>query len=186
MQHYVIVDTDGKLIRFYQDEIHGKNIPNEAVAITTEQWSKWSKEQANFKLVNSEVVQVAFGLSLEVLKTQAISNLTQACNANILAGFNSTTLGAIYNYPNKNTDQLNLLTALTHAALPNNATNWTSLLWCVDTDNIWAMRPHNAQQIQQVAIDSKTAINNNQLKLAQLTQQINAANNTEEINAIIW
>jgi hypothetical protein len=184
MQHYATVDAEGKLIRFYQDDICGiANIPDTAVAITEKQWAAWAKNQNNYRLINNEMVQIN---NLLAIKKEAIFKLNQACNTAIRNNFSSTTLGAIYNYPNKNTDQLNLLTALTHAALPNNASNWTSLLWCVDIDNIWAMRPHTAQQIQQVAIDSKTAINNNQLKLAQLTQQINAANNTEEINAIIW
>ena len=58
MTKFTLLDADGVPAAFYAPEIHGNNIPSEAVEITDEQWREFIANPGIRKLVDGEVVVV--------------------------------------------------------------------------------------------------------------------------------
>ncbi|CAH1212342.1 hypothetical protein PAECIP111893_03523 [Paenibacillus plantiphilus] len=50
MKYYVDFNERGSITGFYVDEIHGENIPEEAIPITVEQWQTYSGAASLYKL----------------------------------------------------------------------------------------------------------------------------------------
>lgn len=112
-----------------------------------------------------------------------IQQIDDACAAAIVGGFNSSALGAVYHYPAKTTDQANLNAAVQRSMLPG----FTSVLfWCADRYGNWAMRGHNAAQIQQVGIDGFNWISKCIAQKAQLEVQVMMLSDPAAIAKIVW
>lgn len=124
--------------------------------------------------------------SLSELKQQHISNLKASCANQIVSGFNSDALGATHLYPCQDHDQRNLIASVTASNLPALASTWTTKFWCADSTGAWAFREHTAGQIQKAGLDGKAFIEGLQAKLETLTQQVESATNTADIQSIIW
>jgi len=121
------------------------------------------------------------------LLTQAqaaqIAKVSASCQATILAGFTSSALGATRNYPSQDTDQRNLLSAV--SASVGAATGWATPIWCAVGD-VWSFESHSAAQVQQVNGDWLAARVVAQKKYADLVAQINAAATVAAVEAIDW
>jgi|SRR5690625_18672 len=49
-QYYIVFDSNGDVAGFYVDEIHGDNIPETAIPISTEDWQTYSADASKYKL----------------------------------------------------------------------------------------------------------------------------------------
>lgn len=54
---YAIINENNFPVAFYASEVHGENIPAEAIEITDEQWRELVENQGQRKLVDGEVVE---------------------------------------------------------------------------------------------------------------------------------
>ncbi|MPW17867.1 hypothetical protein GCT13_13205 [Paraburkholderia sp. CNPSo 3157] len=119
-------------------------------------------------------------------RTSQKAIVSQACQDEILAGFESSALGAPHSYPAKFTDQQNLNASVVASLLPGLAADWTTPFWCADADGVWAYVPHTAAQIQQAGRDGKAAILACLTKNQQLAEQIDGATTIEAVQAVQW
>lgn len=123
---------------------------------------------------------------LSTVQTSQINILDNACSATIVGGFTSSALGTAYNYPSTPTDQMNLSASVIASMLPNLAQDWSTPFWCVDSNNVWALRNHTIAQIQQVGSDAKTFVQTQIVKNANLAAQVIAATTVAQVQAITW
>lgn len=130
----------------------------------------------------------AWGYALAGVQAKKAVEISAACAAEILDGFQSSALGATHTYPTKPIDQSNLSASILDSLLPVNANDpsYTTPFWCMDSSGNWAWVSHTATQIQQVGRDLKLAILNCQGKNANLQAQIQAATTIDAANAITW
>ena len=123
---------------------------------------------------------------LQTYKDAKIAELSKACRASIISGFESAALGALHRYPSTETDQLNLAGSITDSLLVDQSANWVTPFWCADADGDWAMRLHSYAQIQQVGRESKKRV----LKLMQhnaaLAAQVQLAPDKVSIDHVTW
>lgn len=125
-------------------------------------------------------------VDFDLARAQKSTAISCACKTHILAGFESSALGAAYHYPAKTTDQQNLASSVLASLLPGLPTHWTTPFWCADTSGEWAFRPHTVAQIQQVGQDAKAAILWAMAKNEQLQAAIAAATTLDDLEAITW
>lgn len=128
----------------------------------------------------------AGALRLDQLKAAKIAEFSNACQAQIYAGFTSTALGTVHTYPAKDRDQSNLSGSVLASVLPGLPTTWTTPFWCMDMAGAWSLADHTAAQIQQVGTDGKAAILAAVTKNASLAAQVNAATTAAAVAAIVW
>lgn len=119
-------------------------------------------------------------------KAAKIAELSDACKAQIVAGFTSSALGAAYSYPAKDTDQQNLASSVIDSLLSNGAAGWVTPFWCSDVSGDWEFRMHTAAQIQKVGQDAKAAVLTAMAKNQALVGQVAAASTVAAVNAITW
>ena len=125
-------------------------------------------------------------VDLVAARSTKVQEITSACRASILAGFDSAALGETHHYPAKETDQINLSGSILDSLLTGLPADWKTPFWCSDASGIWEFRLHTAEQIQQVGRDGKTAILVAIGKNEQLQARINLASSIKELNQIIW
>lgn len=177
---------------FYAVEIHGDNIPADAVEITAEEHAALLEDQSRGKVITADAnglpvaVAPASLMTLAEAQSEQIAKLSAACQAQIYAGFQSSSLGAAHTYPAKDKDQANLSGSVVASLLPNLPANWTTPFWCEDGNGTWAFVPHTAAQIQQVGSDAKSAIVAALEKNASLAAQVMAAADVAAVQAIVW
>lgn len=123
---------------------------------------------------------------LQEYKEAKIISLSADCRAAIMAGFESSALGEPHLYPSKETDQLNLAGSVTDSLLADLPVNWTTPFWCADLHGVWAMRPHTAEQIQQVGRVAKARILVLMQHNATLAEQVRLAPDKTAVDQIIW
>lgn len=126
--------------------------------------------------------------SLEVVRAEAINRIDAACAAAIVSGFGCDALvsGTAYTYPSKITDQSNLSASVLASVLPGIPEGWTTDFWCADPAGVWALRPHNAAQIQRVGMAVQEGILALIQKKAELEAQIDAATTMAAVQAVVW
>lgn len=124
-------------------------------------------------------------IGLAASRARKIAVLNSCCSLAIMNGFRSDALGEPYYYPAKKQDQDNLLASVTDSLMPNLPENWTTPLWCMDVDDVWARRPHTAAQTQQIGRDAAAAKHAVLTKNEQLREQVDAAT-AEQLDAIVW
>lgn len=124
--------------------------------------------------------------ALSDVKTARVALLSDACAAQIYAGFQSSALGTVHTYPANDKDQANLSSSVVASLLPALAANWTTPFWCMDSAGNWAFVPHTAAQIQQVGIDGKAAIVAALERNAALAAQVMAATTATGVEAVVW
>ena len=125
-------------------------------------------------------------VDFDLARAQKSTAISFACKTHILAGFESSALGAAYHYPAKTTDQQNLASSVLASLLPGLSPDWTTPFWCADSAGEWAFRPHTAGEIHQVGQDAKTAILWAMAKNELLQAAIAAATTLDELEAITW
>lgn len=123
---------------------------------------------------------------LETLQANALTVITNACAAQIVAGFTSDALGAVHTYPNDSTDQANLTASVLAAVLAGSDESWTTPFKCTDSAGVTAYRAHTAAQIKTVGVAGMTWTNTALAKKDALQAQIEAATTAEEVAAVAW
>lgn len=176
---------------FYDSEIHGDNIPADAVEITEEKHVALLEGQSQGKIISADengypILTDPPKPTAEQIKQAQLALVGAACAAAITGGFQSSALGKVYTYPSTQNDQANLNANVVSSLLPSLPANWTTLQICGDTNGKWDYMPHTAAQIQQVGIDGKAAIMACLTKNAQLQAQIAAATTVAAVQAINW
>jgi hypothetical protein len=127
-------------------------------------------------------------LSLDQARARQQAAIRAACANAIAAGFESAALGnkKFHTYPSGQTDQANLSANVLASLMPGLPNNWTTLQMCCDGKGVWALRPHDASQIQQVGADGNAAIQAHQARHAELQARIAAAETVEAVQAVVW
>lgn len=120
---------------------------------------------------------------LAAAKAAQIELLNGACQGQILSGFTSSALGSAREYPSADTDQRNLLSAVT--ASQGQAAAWTTPIWCADSGT-WSLAAHTAAQVQRVNADWLAFRVAAQQKYADLIAQVSAATTVSAVRAIVW
>lgn len=126
------------------------------------------------------------GPSLEDAKALRVALMSRACEAAIVAGFESQALGSVHTYPCKLTDQANLQASVSVAREPGLPESWRAPFWCQEPSGEWSYQLHTAEQIRQVGMDGYTAT------LAKLQRKglreaaIAAAQTVAEVEAVVW
>lgn len=176
---------------FYDEAIH-TSIPADAVEITAEEHAALLEDQSRGKVITADAnglpvaVAPASLMTLAEAQSEQIAKLSAACQAQIYAGFQSSALGAVHNYPAKDKDQANLSASVVASLLPNLPAGWTTPFWCEDSTGAWSLAPHTAAQIQQVGSDGKAAIVAALEKNDSLANQVMAATDVPSVQAIVW
>ena len=137
------------------------------------------------KLTDSQVAALQ-APSLEQAKAEQTALVSAACQAAILAGFSSSALGSLHQYPAQMVDQQNLSASVLASLMPGLASGWTTPFWCADSSGNWSYADHTAAQIQRVGQDGKAAILAAIDKKVGLVDQINAATSVSAVQAITW
>lgn len=123
---------------------------------------------------------------MNIARQLQLQILDEACAADIVSGFQSNALGAMYHYPAKMTDQANLTASVLASLLPTNPPTWTTFFWCADKFNVWALRSHSAAQIQKVGADGKDRVAKCIYQKVLLEAKINAAQTPEDVAKVVW
>lgn len=125
-------------------------------------------------------------LSIESARAEKITALRSHCAAVIVSGYQSAALGANHLYPSGIVDQINMLGSVTASLLPGIAPDWSTPFWCRAADGSWAMRPHNAGEVQQAGRDGKAHVIACQTILDTLITSVNTASTVEAVAAVTW
>lgn len=126
--------------------------------------------------------------------TAKTAELTSACKAAIVGGYQSSALGSTHIYPSQPEDQANMQASVVDSLLPGKPSGWTTPFTCVvpanEADAQWPMENHTAAQIQQAGSDGKAWITAQRIQLRTLVGQVDAivkANGAvSDIEAIAW
>jgi len=168
---------------FYDADIHGDNIPADAVEITDEyHMALLAGQSAGQTIVvdaNGQVVlEAPAPLSLDMIKARKIAQLERARNLSIQEPVTSSALGAPHIYAGKpeNRQFLNDLVTL------NMGGKFTS----TDSDGVKMRRPHTAAQLTQLATDYQVLIEAKFDYFEQLAAQVSLATAVEDIDQIVW
>ncbi|WP_341667330.1 DUF4376 domain-containing protein [Alcaligenes sp. SDU_A2] len=129
---------------------------------------------------------VTAAAQLQAHKDAKAVALSAECRAAITAGFESDALGDPHLYPSKETDQINLAGSVTDSLLPDLPADWATPFWCADAAGEWAMRPHTAEQIQQVGREAKVRILALMQHNAALAEQVQLAPDKPSVEQIVW
>ncbi|MET3446005.1 hypothetical protein [Ralstonia sp. 1138] len=188
MTTYYATSTGG----FYDSAIHGTDIP--ADAIDESKWSMTHAQlmdaQASGKTITADAEGNPFAvdpvslLTLSEVRAAQATEASTACAAALTTGFSSSALGTAHIYPSQDDDQRNLQSAVSAAiAAPS---NWTTPIWCANSNDAWSFTPHTAAQVQQVNADWLAHRIATQQKYADLIARVNAATSIAEVQAIDW
>ncbi|MQB37582.1 hypothetical protein DXT97_12350 [Agrobacterium tumefaciens] len=123
---------------------------------------------------------------IEAARRRKITELSKACAAAIVGGYESDALGVVHQYPSKQTDQLNMMGSVTDALTPGKPENWKTPFWCADASGLWAFRDHSATEIISAGQDGKAHVVNCQSRLAGLNVEVHNAATVEDIEVIVW
>lgn len=181
-------DNAGNITAFYDDSISPAPQGVATIPLTNDQWQACISNQGAYIVQNGALVEAPQDPVVLLMQAQAakVAELSAACKAVILSGFESSALGTTYSYPAKDTDQQNLASSVLASVLPGVAADWETPFWCADEQGAWAFRLHTAAQIQQVGKDGKAAILAAMTKNQQLADQVMAAKTVADVQAITW
>lgn len=190
MSKFILFDAvTNDLFTRYDSEIHGDQIPAQALEVSDKLFQRTISEQDGiWTLQGTEVLKLPFPApTIEELRFSKANTVNEACRESIYAGFNSNALGAVHHYPAKDKDQANLVGSVTESLYPNLSAEWVTPFWCAvgNAEGEWAYRMHSAAQIQQVGTDAKAAIVAALTRNAQLQAQIAVAD-AQALEAIEW
>ncbi len=167
---------------FYPRSVDYKNLPTDIIDITQDEYAlalPISPEKR--AIINGKLVIIADTADelLVIAKTTQISLLDKSCADEIILGFTSSALGAIYKYPSKPNDQTNLVGSVSSGLAEID-------FWCMDEAGLWALRTHTLTQITQVLADAATLRIGYSVKLAGLISEISAMTDISEIELVVW
>lgn len=123
---------------------------------------------------------------LVAAKANKLVEMNSMAESMIIEGVVSLALGDLHVYPSTLVDQQNLMANIISSLLPGLPTTWTTMQLCKDAAEVWAYRAHTALQIQQVGIDTKTAISKILIDKANILPLIDNAATVDEVTAITF
>lgn len=118
---------------------------------------------------------------------EKVSELSGACEADIVSGFTSSALGTECTYQSDRDDQLNLIGAVSSGV--------DMTFKCKDSSGVWDYRTHTAAQLQQVMSDGASVKHTKLNRFNQLRADVNAIlddaaltddEKRTQIEAIVW
>lgn len=115
---------------------------------------------------------------LPTAQKQQSAALSNACAAQILAGFASSALGVAYTYASDAVSQRNILLAAQSTK--------GGLLSCQDASGVWSRQPHTQAQAQQVLEDFVGICDAARAKLGGLEVQVNTATTVAAAQTVMW
>ncbi|EKD22678.1 MAG: hypothetical protein ACD_84C00013G0004 [uncultured bacterium] len=125
------------------------------------------------------------------LKSAKIEELSEACQADIMAGFNSMALGTLHRYDSHEEDQLNLIGTVTKTAPTPAALDGTSYLYAsreiingVEQPKTYLMHTH--AQLRQVLDDGATYKLMELVKFNTKKMEVLAMTTVAELDTVIW
>ncbi|WP_431207520.1 hypothetical protein [Burkholderia cepacia] len=188
-QKYAAYDSTGKIVAYYDsiDSPVPAGVEN-VIELTEEQWQA-GISTTGYTVVDGVLVtppEPTAAQELAAAQAAQIAVINAACQAQIVAGFTSSALGAPHTYPSQLTDQQNLSASVLASVMPNLSSDWSTPFWCADAAGEWAYALHTATQIQQVGQDGKSAILAAIEKKASLASEINSARTISAVQAITW
>jgi hypothetical protein len=165
---------------FYDFDIHGNSMPSDAIEITLEHYHALLDGQANGDRIvaNEQGQPVLAAATLAEIKLVKLAALEAARNSAIEQPIISAALGLPHTYAAKaaNRQFLNDLVTL------GSGGKFT----CVDASGVKARRQHTAAQLMQLAHDFQTVIEAHFEHFEELAAEVNAAANSNQLNAIHW
>jgi hypothetical protein len=120
--------------------------------------------------------------SLDELKRLKLQELSSACQAHILSGFESSALGDPHRYSSEIEDQANLTQANVLAQITQQPIDYV----CTDGDGIQKARTHTADQLAQVLIDGGKIKQTLIYRFHELRAEVEAAQDPEAVRDITW
>jgi len=112
-------------------------------------------------------------------KSKAIANINTSCKNEIISGFISSALGVEHFYESEETDQLNLVGAVSSGiAQPFKCSG--------DNGQTWGYEIHTADQLKQLLQDGAVVKATHLQKANQLKDEIAGAATLEQLEAIAW
>lgn len=176
--------------QFYPEDVpyNLSTLPSDLVQVSAEDFKKAMSRKPSETLDyqgGQLIIVPAPAPTLDDLKNNNITDLTNACAATITGGYTSDALGSTHTYPSKPADQANMVASVTSSLLPNLPSGWSTKFWCCDSNGNWAFVPHNASQIQQAGSDGKVFIQSQQAQLEKLKSQVNNATSSTDL-PISW
>ncbi|WP_322076416.1 DUF4376 domain-containing protein [Burkholderia cepacia] len=188
-QKFAAYDSTGKITAFYDsiDSPVPANVEN-VIELTDTEWQACISTPGYTVEAGVLVAPPVPTAAQQLADAQSsqIALINAACQAQIVAGFTSSALGAPHTYPSQLTDQQNLSASVLASVMPNLPSDWTTPFWCADATENWAYVAHTAAQIQQVGQDGKSAILSAIETKATLAAEISAARTISAVQAITW
>ncbi|WP_316154694.1 hypothetical protein [Cupriavidus sp. BIC8F] len=187
-QKHAGYDAQGNIVAYY-DSVDSP-VPQgvNAIELTDAEWLACISTPG-YKVQDGDLVEPLPPTAAQLVaaaKAAQIVSVTEACGAAIVAGFQSSALGAMRTYPSSLIDQQNLSASVLASLLPGLASGWVTPFWCADAAGLWSYADHTAAQIQQVGQDGKAAIVGAIQKKAELVAAIEAAVTIAAVQAITW
>jgi len=178
MKHY-----SPSTLGFYDVDVHGNNIPNDAIEISDEHYAVLLAGQSagNTIAVDSEghiILQEPAPLTLDQRKERKIVQLERDRNAAIQTPVTSSALGSphVYAARAENRQFLNDFVTLDAGGK----------FTCTDVDGVKLRRPHTAAQLTQLAGDYQAAIEAKFDYFEMLVAQVSQATTEEQIDLVVW
>ncbi|MGV1939539.1 hypothetical protein ACQZ5D_03620 [Agrobacterium sp. 22-211-1] len=187
-QKYAAFDEFGKITGFY-DSIDSP-VPDgvNAIEITDAEWLACLATEG-YSVLDGQLSPPSPPTEAELLERARkikIADLSAACEAAIVGGYQSNALGAVHTYPSNIKDQINMMGSVSDSLLPNLPADWITPFWVCDADGLWSWKMHNAPQIQQAGRNGKAHVVECQTALATLTASVNSAETPEAVAAVVW
>jgi hypothetical protein len=145
-------------------------------------------QAAVYGLDPSVVINSHISNALDRIKINQINLISADCSEAIFDGFTSNALGAVYTYPAKTTDQMNLSASVLASLYPGLPVDWVTPFWCADVNGVWAFVNHTAAQIQTVGVAAKTTILTLMARNTALATKVMdpTTDTTDKVQAITW
>ena len=116
------------------------------------------------------------------IKSHQTAEINTACRAQIVAGFESSALGAAHFYPFKPEDQSNLMSTF----MLSQISAMDKPFKCWDSSGVSGYRMHTTAQLQQVGQDAEAHKMTALVKANTLKAQIEVATTKAAVEAIVW
>lgn len=164
---------------FYPSDIQYPSLPIDIFDVTQADYDLAQTRKAGETLdfVGGKVVIVpAPAITLIQAQAAQTAAITQACAAAIVAGFISSSLGAVNSYPSALTDQQNV----------NSAALAGGSLWCKNAAGAWIFMAHTVAQAVQVQKDMAAYIQAQQGNNSTKQASIQSATTVTAVQAVAW
>lgn len=144
-----------------------------------EKGEKYDGEKVQILSDKIVIERIKVSADIELVRNKKISELSMACENEIVSGFDSKALGASHKYQSDRDDQSNLI----GVAVAGNG----GLFKCSEDGGVtWEYKDHTHEQIMQVIQDGKEMKLSALAKFGRLKALAKSAATVQELKAISW